>query len=63
MSEYILLARQLLKLGSIMAHRLKKTDPEKRKEAIMEFDKALAKAQDSEKASTKELEDWFTNHL
>lgn len=54
---------QAARLGSELYKRLKKTPPEKRRAAMMEFDKAMKQAKDPTKDSTKELEEWFAKHL
>mgnify|MGYP001826776775 CR=1 FL=1 len=63
MTEWVLLANQLIQVSKAISKRVKKTPPELRKAAIIEFDRALQKAQDPNEASTKELEEWFTRHL
>jgi len=63
MNAYLFALIQGAKLVSELKKRLKKTPPEKRQEAMIKFDKAMKKAQDSEEESTKELEEWFGEFL
>lgn len=60
-NSLIFLLKAGLQTASLLQKSLKKSDPEKRRQAMVEFDEAMKKAKKGEE--TRDLEKWFLKNL